>query len=337
MATNKKPVAVSGAKPSGELQLGNYLGAIKQFPDFQEHHQSYFFIVDLHAITVPQDPALLHKRTLDIAMLYLACGLDPAKTTLFVQSHVPEHAELGWILNTLTPLGELERMTQYKDYVQKRGKEGILAGLLNYPTLMAADILLYNPDVVPVGEDQAQHVELTRTLARKFNNRFGDTFKEPKAIIQKEGARIMSLDNPLKKMSKSDESTKGYIEMLDPPETIKEKIKSAVTDSEKEIKYDPEKKPAISNLLTIYSLLADISIPELESQYSGKSYADFKSNLADVVVKALEPIQTKYYKLARNPDDVLHVLEEGAQKAQSVAALTMHMVRERVGLIEKGA
>ena len=331
MAKNK-PVAVSGVKPSGDLQLGNYLGALKQFPAFQENHETYFFIADLHAITVPQDPILLRKRTLNIVALYIACGLDPQKTILFTQSHIPQHVELGWIFNTITPLGELERMTQFKE---KSEKSGLLAGLLNYPTLMAADILMYQPDVVPVGEDQLQHLELTRTIARKFNNQFGETFKEPKASLQKDAARIMSLQYPDKKMSKSDEDKNGCIELLDSADEIRRKVKIAVTDSGNEVIYNPETKPAISNLLSIYSLLKEIAISELEKQYKDKSYAEFKTDLAEVIVGALSPIQKKYHELMKDEAQLIKILRDGATKARALAETTMQMVRSKVGLLEQ--
>lgn len=326
-------IAVSGVKPSGELHIGNYLGAIKQFVKIQNDYKAYFFIADLHALTEPQDPDLLTQQTLEVAAIYLAAGLDPTKTTIFVQSHIPAHAELGWILNTITPLGELERMTQFKDKSSKPQKEGILAGLLNYPTLMAADILLYQPDVVPVGEDQLQHLELARTLARKFNSRFEETFKEPKALLQKEGSRIMGLDDPAKKMSKSAPSKNNYIGLLDSAEEIRRKIKIAVTDSDPTIKFDVAQKPGIANLLSIYSLIADISIPELETKYQGKSYAEFKSDLAEAIVAALSPIQEKYHALAKDPEQIIEILKQGAKDASIVANTTMQTVREKIGLL----
>lgn len=334
MTTTKKTIAVSGVQPSGELHIGNYFGAIKQFVELQKTCHPYFFVADLHALTEPQDPQELRQYTLDVATLYLACGLDPAQTTLFVQSHVPEHAELGWILNTITPLGELERMTQFKDKSAKSQREGVLAGLLNYPTLMAADILLYNPDVVPVGEEQLQHLELTRTLARKFNSRFGETFKEPKALVHREGARIMGLDDPTKKMSKSASSKNNYIALMDDETEIRRKIKIAVTDSGKEVKYDPAQKPAISNLLVLLSLTTDTTIATLEAQYQKKSYAEFKSDIANAIVEAFIPIQKKYHSLAKDPESVLRILKDGAKKAQAAAQKTITVVRARIGLLE---
>lgn len=326
-------IAVSGVKPSGELHLGNYLGAIKQFVKLQDEYKAYFFIADLHALTEPQDPKLLAQQTLEVAAVYLASGLDPARTTLFIQSHIPEHTELGWILNTLTPVGELERMTQFKDMAKKQAKTGVLAGLLNYPTLMAADILLYQPDVVPVGEDQLQHLELARTLARKFNSRFGETFKEPEALLQKEGARIMGLDDPAKKMSKSAASKNNYIGILDREDEIRRKIKIAVTDSEKKILFDPKRKPAIGNLLVIYGLIANTPIAELEKRYRGKTYAEFKAGLAEAIVAALSPIQERYHMLAKDPKKITAILKQGAEKASKVANATMQIVREKIGLL----
>jgi len=336
-----RQVAVSGIQASGNLHIGNYIGAIKQFVELQNKYNMFVFVADLHAITVPQDPEKLKAQTLDAVYTYLACGLDPKKTTIFVQSHVPQHTELSWILNTITPLGELERMTQFKDKTQ--GQESVLAGLLNYPTLMAADILLYNPIAVPVGEDQVQHLELTRTLARKFNSRFGETFKEPKPLIQQpaqgwsasggSGARIMGLDDPAKKMSKS-ASPANRIELLDSAEVIKKKVMSAVTDSGSEIKFDPANKPAISNLLAIYSQMTGRAVADIEKQYHGSSYAKFKTELAEAVVTSLAPIQEKYGKLAKNKTSVLKILKEGAKKAGKAAEATMKDVRKKIGLLE---
>lgn len=325
-----KPTAVSGVQPSGDLHIGNYLGAIKQFVELQNKYKTYFFIVDLHALTENPEPEKLREQTLNLAALYLACRLDPKKTTLFVQSLVHQHVELGWILNTITPLGELQRMTQFKD---KSDKYGVLAGILNYPTLMAADILLYNPEAVPVGEDQVQHLELTRTLVRKFNAKYGDTFKEPKALLQKDSARIMGLDDPTKKMSKS-AGANNYIALLDEPSEIRRKIKSAVTDSGSEVKFDLNLKPGISNLLSIYSAFSGDSIPKLEEKYRAKNYGVFKSDLAEVVVGALTPIQERYKKFAKSKASVLKILKEGSKKAEKVAEATMKDVRKKIGLLE---
>src|SRR3989344_8496489 len=292
-----KEIIVSGVRPTGNPHIGNYLGAIKQFVKLQKKYTTYFFIADLHAINEPQDPKKLEEQTLEIAALYLACGLEPANTTLFLQSHIPEHLELAHILSTITPVGELSRMTQYKDKVAS-GKPANL-GLLAYPVLMAADILIYNADAVPVGEDQLQHLEFARMVARKFNTRFSETFKEPKALIQKEGARIMGLDDPSKKMSKSATSANNYIGIMDSEEEIRRKIKIAVTDSEKNIKYNPETKPAISNLLVIYSQMAGEEIKSVEAKYKNKSYAEFKNDLVEVIIKKFSHIQRKYNALAK--------------------------------------
>ena len=326
-----KEIIVSGVRPTGNPHIGNYLGAIKQFVELQKKYTTYFFIADLHAINEPQDPKKLEEQTLEIAALYLACGLEPANTTLFLQSRIPEHLELAHILSTIIPVGELSRMTQYKDKVAS-GKPANL-GLLAYPALMAADILIYNADAVPVGEDQLQHLEFARMIARKFNARFGQTFKEPKALIQKEGARIMGLDDPSKKMSKSAASAKNYIGILDSGEKVQRKIKIAVTDSGKEIKFEPKTKPAISNLLAIYGQMADISIPELEKKYAGKTYSEFKSDLAGVLVKTLSPIQKKYNALAKEKENVLKILKNGADAAKGAAELKMREVRQKVGLL----
>lgn len=327
-------VAVSGIQSSGKFHIGNYIGAIKQFVELQNKYSMFAFVADLHAITVPQNPLELRKNTLDAVAIYLACGLDPKKSTLFVQSHVQEHAEFGWILNTLTPIGELERMTQFKEKKESQGqKQGVLAGLLNYPTLMAADILLYHPDIVPVGEDQLQHLELTRTLARKFNARFGETFKEPRALLKKEGAKIMGLDDSSKKMSKSAPSPNNYIELLDQEAEIRRKIQIAVTDSGKEIKYNPEEKPAISNLLTIFSLMSEKEMKMLEKEYKGKSYAEFKKDLADLLVEKLMPIQITYKKIIGDEKKLMKILADGAKQARAVAQQTMKEVRTKIGLL----
>lgn len=328
-----KPIAFSGVQPSGNLHIGNYLGAIKQFVALQHDYQTFFCVVDLHAITELQKPAELPNRTLEIAAIYLASGLDPQKNTIFVQSHVPAHTELGWILGTFAPLGELERMTQFKE---KSGKhENVLAGLFNYPILMAADILLYKSAAVPVGEDQAQHLELTRTLARKFNTRFGETFPEPKTLLQQQGARIMGLDDPSKKMSKSASSPHNYIALLDAPEEIRRKIKIAVTDSGTEIAYNPPKKPAISNLLSIMSHFSDTPIASLEEKYRGKTYSEFKSDLAEIVVEKLSPIRARCLKLLENKTELIAILKDGAARARETAEKTLAEVKQKIGLLAR--
>ncbi len=331
---------LSGIQPSGLLHLGNYLGALKQFIALQNEGDAYYCIVDLHAITVPQDPKELRANTLSLAAMYIAAGLDPQKATLFVQSHVKEHAELGWILNTITTMGELERMTQFKDKTgqkdgetKERKNQGTIAvGLFDYPVLMAADILLYQPHIIPVGEDQKQHVELCRDLAKRFNHRFGETFRIPDVRLQKEGARIMGLDDPTKKMSKSAASANSYIALTDDAETIKKKIARAVTDSGSEIKSGKE-KPALTNLLTIMSILSGEKIVELEKQYAGKGYGQFKKDLAEVVIDSLAPLQKNYQRLMKKPSELKEILDDGANRARAVAAKTMATVRERIGLL----
>ncbi len=322
---------LSGIQPSGNLHIGNYLGAIKQWLDLQDTYEAFFCVVDEHAITVPQDPKELCENTLNLAMIYLAAGIDPEKSTIFIQSHVPAHAELGWILNTMTPLGELERMTQFKDKQEKRSET--YAGLFNYPTLMAADILLYQTDAVPVGDDQSQHVELTRSLAKRFNNRFGQAFKIPKLLLQKETARIMGLDDPSKKMSKSAQSANNYIALLDPPDEIRRKIKIAVTDSEKEVRYDEEEKPAISNLMRVYGAFGGMSLQEIENQYRNKSYADFKNDLGELLIEKLTPFQKKYRELTQDKQHVRNLLRTGAERARKIANKTLRDVQEKIGFM----
>ncbi|KKU51784.1 MAG: tryptophan--tRNA ligase [Candidatus Sungbacteria bacterium RIFCSPLOWO2_02_FULL_47_9] len=333
MEKSKKQTVFSGIQPSGNLHIGNYLGAIKQFVRLQDETDALFCIVDEHAITVPQDPRILREKTLEVAMLYLAAGIDPKKAVIFIQSQVPAHAELGWILNTMTPLGELERMTQFKDKSAKSSKAGILAGLLNYPTLMAADILLYQTDLVPVGKDQKQHVELTRSIAERFNNRFGQTFKLPKELLNKQTARIMGLDNAEKKMSKSAESKNNHIALLDTPDEIRRKIKIAVTDSGSEIKYALKEKPAISNLVAIYSEFSDKPISDIEKMYFGKGYGDFKKDLAEVVVEGLKPLQEKFKTLEKDPEGVLKILRAGAKEAAERAGRTIKDVKKKLGFV----
>ena len=325
----------SGIRPTGELHIGNYLGAIKQWVKIQEEqkkNECIFCIVDLHAITTPFNPKDLQKNILNTTATYLASGLDPERCILFVQSRIKEHTELAWILGTITPLGELKRMTQFKEKIQSH-PEYINAGLLNYPTLMAADILLYQAEAVPVGEDQEQHVELTRKIARKFNNTFGETFKLPRAILPKKGAKIMSLQNPKRKMSKTDSSKQGYVELFDSPEDIRKKIMSSVTDTGKEIKYDLEKKPGISNLLTIYSSFDEKDIREIEKKFEGKGYADFKKSLAELLVKKLEPFREKRKELSSRKEYLEEILKKGEEKARVIAKSTINEVKRKTGLI----
>ena len=320
----------SGIQPSGLMTIGNYLGAMKNFVKLQHETDSVFCIVDMHAITVPQDPKELHENTLKLGALYLAAGIDPDKATLFVQSHVPAHAELGWIMQCVGYFGEYGRMTQFKDKSAK--KEHFTAGLFTYPALMAADILLYDADLVPVGDDQKQHLELTRDLAERFNNKYGETFILPDPYIPKVGGRIMSLQEPTKKMSKSDENPGAYIAVLDEPDVIRKKISRAVTDSLNTVRYNPEEQPAISNLLTIYSLFAEKSIQEIEQMYEGKGYGALKKDLAEVVVTALSPIQNRYKEL-RESGELEQILKKGAEKAAERASKKVIQVKESMGFI----
>ena len=319
----------SGIQPTNNLHIGNHLGAIKNWVNLQNKYDNFFCIVDLHAITVKQDPEKLQKNILNTAKTYIALGIDPNKSTIFVQSHIKEHAELAWILNTIAKISELERMTQFKDKARQH-KENINMGLFGYPVLMAADILLYDTEVVPVGEDQAQHVELARVLARRFNSTFGETFVEPEALIKKEGCRIMGLDDPSKKMSKSAASPNSYIALLDSPEVAAKKISRAVTDSGTEIKSGAD-KPALTNLLTIYSLFSGQSVKELEKEYSGKNYAALKKGLAEVVIKFLSGFQTKFKAI--DDDKIKSILEAGAEKARTLAEKKMEVVKNKMGLI----
>lgn len=320
----------SGIQPTGDIHIGNYLGAIKQWLEFQDKAECIFCIVDLHALTVPYDPKKLKEQVMEKAVAYLASGINPEKSIIFVQSEVKEHTELCWLLNTVAPVGDLTRMTQYKEKA-KKFKNNLNAGLLNYPLLMAADILLYQTDAVPVGEDQKQHVELTRTIARKFNQKFGQTLKVPEVKLPKSGARIMSLQNPARKMSKTD-GPESYIGLFDEPEAIKQKIMRAVTDTGKVIKYDPKKKAGISNLLTIYSLLSDKTIKEVENKFKGKGYADFKKALAELTINYLEPFRRKRKELLSREVYVKEILSQGSRKAKTIADSTMYEVRKNMGL-----
>jgi tryptophanyl-tRNA synthetase len=320
----------SGIQPSGNLHLGNYIGAISQWTELQKNYHCILSVVDYHAITVKQEPKILKEKIIEVARIYLASGIDPKKSIIFQQSDVSEHTELGWILSTITKIPELEKMTQYKDKTSNQGKESPFAGLLNYPTLMAADVLLYNTDVVPVGEDQTQHLELTRILARRFNNDFGQTFKVPETVVRKEGARIMGLDDPSKKMSKSSKAPNSYIALLDDPMVAHKKIKRAVTDSGKEVRYDIKNKPAIANLLTIYSVLAKKSIKELEVMYENKNYGEFKEDLANIVANFLEDFQVKYKKYSDK--EVRKILDNGAKQAKKIAEKTIKLVKHNLGV-----
>ncbi len=320
----------SGAQPTGQLHIGNYLGALKNWVALQDEYESFYCIVNLHAITLPQDPATLRKATLDLARIYLAAGVDPERATIFIQSDVSEHAELTWILSCVARMGELERMTQFKDKSQKGGQERAGVGLFTYPVLMAADILLYQTDLVPVGQDQKQHLELSRDLAIRFNRDFGDAFKVPEPYIPKAGASIKSLQDPAKKMSKSDENLKGSIFLLDDADTIVKKFKSAVTDSGTEITFD-ETRPAITNLLTIYQLLTGKTAEECVDHFAGKGYGQFKGELAEATVEFLRPFQERVKQF----DDATlgEILKSGAEKARSIASATLRDVYQKVGMI----
>ncbi|WP_459993184.1 tryptophan--tRNA ligase [Priestia megaterium] len=322
----------SGIQPSGTITLGNYIGAMKQFVELQHDYNCHFCIVDQHAITTPQDRLALRKNIRSLAALYVAVGIDPAKSTLFIQSEVPAHTEAGWMLQCVAYIGELERMTQFKD--KSAGKEAVSAGLLTYPPLMAADILLYNTDLVPVGEDQKQHLELTRDLAERFNKKYNDIFTIPEVRIPKVGARVMSLQDPTKKMSKSDPNQKAFITLLDDAKTIEKKIKSAVTDSEGIVRYDKENKPGISNLLSIYSILANKSIEDIEAMYEGKGYGDFKADTAKVVAETLAPIQERYYELV-DSSELDDILDQGADKANATANKMLRKMRNAMGIGRK--
>jgi len=323
---------LSGIQPSGKLTLGNYIGALKNFVALQHEYECYFMVPDMHAVTVQQEPEALREQTETVISLYIAAGIDPAKAAVFLQSHVPAHAELGWLLTTQTYMGELERMTQFKD--KSAGKESVGAGLFVYPSLMAADILLYNADLVPVGDDQKQHLELTRDLAHRFNTKFGNQFTIPDPYIPKVGARIMSLDDASKKMSKSNPNPGSYIALLDPPDEIRKKMSRATTDSGKEVRFDPNSKPEISNLMTIYANCSDLSLQEIEHQYEGQGYGQFKKDLAEQVVSVLEPLQMKYKEI-RQSGQIRRILKEGAERVGAVADRTLAEVKQKMGFLAK--
>ena len=323
----------SGVQPSAVPTIGNYIGAMKNFVALQDEDDCTYCIVNQHAITVPQDPKKLKEQTRSLAALYLAIGLDPEKSTIFVQSEVPAHAQAAWIVQCNVGVGELERMTQYKDKSQKQ--QSVSAGLLTYPPLMVADIVLYNAEVVPVGEDQKQHMELTRDFVERFNSRYGNgnqLLVMPEPFIPKAGARVMSLQTPTKKMSKSDANVKEYISMLDEPSVIRKKIKSAVTDSSGVIEFDPAEKPGVSNLLTIFSAFSGESIDSLVERFKGVGYGQFKEELADAIIAVMEPIQERYYELLKS-DKLDEILDEGAKKANYVANKTLRKMEKAVGLV----
>lgn len=323
----------SGIQPSGIPTIGNYIGALKQFADVQNDYDCYFCIVDQHAITVPQDKIKLRKQIRQLAAIYLASGINPEKATLFIQSEVPAHVQAGWMLTTISSVGELERMTQYKDKAQKR-TDGIPAGLLTYPPLMAADIVIYNTNIVPVGEDQKQHMELTRNLVERFNNRYNDILVKPEIRMPKVGGRVMSLQDPTKKMSKSDDNQKNFISLLDEPNVAAKKIKSAVTDSDGIIKFDRDNKPGISNLLTIYSSLTNESIKDLEAKYENEGYGKFKTDLSEIVKDFLINFQEKYNEFY-NSDKLDEILDHGRDKAQKASFKTLKKMERAMGLGRK--
>jgi len=330
-ADENKPVLLSASGPSGNLTLGNYLGAIRNWVDLQDRYDCFFVLVDLHAITVRQEPAKLLQRCYDFLALYVACGLDPARNTIFVQSHVPAHAQLTWVLNCFASMGELFRMTQFKDKA-RRHEQDVNAGLLDYPVLMAADILLYGTDLVPVGDDQRQHLELTRALARRFNSLYGEIFTVPEPYVPEVGARIMSLQEPTRKMSKSDPDPNGHIALLDDADTVRRKIKRAVTDSGDTVTYAPD-RPGIANLMTIFSGVTGEPIDAIERRFAGGGYGRFKAELADAVIAILDPVQQRFAKIRSDQAAMAAILERGAQAARERANVTLARVHDALGFI----
>lgn len=333
MSNNQKKVIFSGVQPSGKMTLGNYLGALKSWTDLQKDYECYFSMVNMHAITVPQDPQVLKDQTIELLAQFIACGIDPEQNKIFIQSHVSEHAELNWVLCTMTYMGELNRMTQYKDKSQKN-EANLNAGLFTYPVLMASRILLYQADVVPVGDDQRQHMELARDLAERFNNRFGKTFTVPEAYYPKGTARVMSLAEPDKKMSKSDQNENAYILLSEDNDTTVKKIKRAVTDSVGIVRYSDE-QPGLKNLINIYSAMTGKSIEEIVGMYEGKGYGVFKSEMADAVVESLRPMREQYNYLLNNRDYLEQIYKRGAIKAQERARKTLDDVYDKIGFIKK--
>jgi len=334
--TARKKIMLSGIKPTGDLTLGSYLGAIKNWAERAEQYDCYYFMADLHALTTRNNPADLRRRTLEQLAQYVACGLDPEKNTLFLQSHVPAHAELGWVLNCYTMFGELSRMTQFKDKSAKNA-DNINGGLFTYPALMAADILLYQPDYVPVGEDQKQHVELTRDVAHRFNNLYGETFRIPEPFIPKVGARIMDLLDPTSKMSKSDEVGNGRVCLMDKPEDIMRKFKRAVTDSDtgRCVYYDPERKPGVANLMQIYAVCTDKTFDQIEAEFEGKGYGAFKPAVGEAVVETLRPIREEAARIIADKAYLEQLCRTGAERASAVAERTLRKVYRKVGLVQK--
>ncbi len=332
---DKKPILLSGIQPSGHLALGNYVGAMRNWVQLQQDYLGIFMVVDMHAITVRQKPADLRNRCLSFAAQYLAAGINPQENIIFMQSHVPQHAQLAWVLNCFTYMGELNRMTQFKDK-SERHEDNINAGLYTYPALMAADILLYQTDLVPVGADQKQHLELTRDIANRFNNTYSPTFKVPEPFIPKSGARIMSLQDVTKKMSKSDSNENNYIALLDPPDVLRRKIKRAVTDSASEISIKSLKRPGIGNLLTIYSVLNELKPEEVVSQFEGQQYSGFKNELVDSLLAFLEPFQQRYADIMSEKDYLSGILDEGATRARHLASKTISKVYRKLGFVPAG-
>ena len=335
-AVPAKKVMLSGIKPTGDLTLGSYLGAIKNWSERAEQYDCYYFMADLHALTTRNNPADLRRRTLEQLAQYVACGLDPQKNTLFLQSHVPAHAELGWVLNCYTMFGELSRMTQFKDKSAKNA-DNINGGLFTYPALMAADILLYQPDYVPVGDDQKQHVELTRDVAQRFNKLYGETFKVPEPFIPKVGARIMDLLDPHSKMSKSDEIGNGRICLMDRPEDIARKFKRAVTDSDTErcVRFDPENKPGVANLMNIYAAVTGLSFAEIERDFEGKGYGAFKPAVGEAVIETLRPIREEAERIMKDKAYLQNLCKDGAERASYIANKTLRKVYKKVGLVAR--
>lgn len=330
--SEQKQIIFSGMQPSGIITLGNYLGALKNWTNLQDTYNCLYCIVDMHAITVRQEPASLRKNSRDLLMMYLAAGLDPDKNIIYMQSHVPAHAELSWILNCYTYIGELNRMTQFKEKSQKHA-QNINSGLFTYPVLMAADILLYQTDMVPVGADQKQHLELARDIAIRFNGIYGDTFKVPEPYIGQVGAKIMSLQDPTKKMSKSDEDSNAYISIIDDPDTVVRKFKRAVTDSETAVYYNSETKLGISNLMTIYGCITGLSNEEIENEFAGKGYGDFKLKVAEAVVEELKPIQKRFKELSSDKAYIDSIIKKNAETANYLATKTLRKVQKKVGFV----
>lgn len=329
----KKPVILSGMQPTNDLMLGNMIGALRNWVVFQQQYECYFCVVDLHALTIRQVPAELRRRSLDVAATYIAGGVDPKQSAIFIQSHVSEHAELAWILNTFTGMGECSRMTQFKDKSSQHS-DNVNVGLFTYPVLMAADILLYQANMVPVGDDQKQHLELTRNVAERFNYHYSPTFTIPEPFIPESGGRIMSLQEPTKKMSKSDPNTNATIFLIDSDDQIRNKIKRAVTDSGTTIQYD-EARPGVSNLIEIYGITTGKTVPEIEREFDGKGYADFKAAVGDAVVEYIKPVRERYNEIRSDVPELTRILQEGAEKARSTARKTLRKVYKKVGLVER--